>query len=221
MMPILARFRTLYERTTIPLGRFCLSLGLTPDALTLISLLIGGLAAFAIARNSFLLGIVLILLMGVADMLDGATARAGGTANPFGTVLDHVVDRYAEFLILLGVMLSGAADAGWTMFALFGMVMASYVRARAESTGRIASCNVGFAGRQEKLVLLMLGLLLQPYLPSLGLLQWAVIAVGALSHITAIQRLLYARRVIMSDDGRERLEDRKGRSELPPASGAA
>jgi archaetidylinositol phosphate synthase len=205
MMPILARFRALYEQTTIPLGRICLRLGLTPNALTLISLAIGGMSAFAITRRAFILGVVLILLMGFADMLDGATARAGGTAGPYGTVLDHVVDRYAEFFLLLGVMLSGAVTAGWAMFALFGMVMASYVRARAESTGLVASCNVGFAGRQEKLALLCLGLLAQPFFPQFELLQWTVIAIGAISHITAVQRLLYARRIILEGDGGSRL----------------
>lgn len=204
MMPILARFRTLYEQSTIPLGHLCLRIGLTPDVLTLISLALGGLAAYVTARGAFLWGIALILLMGLADMLDGATARAGGTANPFGTVFDHVVDRYAEFMILLGVMLNGAVSAGWAMFALFGMVMASYVRARAESTGLVASCNVGFAGRQEKLALLLLGMLFQPFFPRIALLEWAVIAIGVVSHITAIQRLLYTRRVILDKHGRLR-----------------
>ena len=205
MMPILARFRALYEQATIPLGRICLRLGLTPDTLTLISLAVGGMSAFAIARRAFLLGVALILLMGFADMLDGATARAGGTAGPYGTVLDHVVDRYAEFFLLLGVMLSGAVEAGWAMFALFGMVMASYVRARAESTGLVASCNVGFAGRQEKLALLCVGLLAQPFFPQFQLLQWTVIAIGVISHITAVQRLLYTRRIILKGDGGARL----------------
>lgn len=200
MVPILARFRTLYERTTIPLGEICVRLGLTPDSLTIISLILGGFAAFAIARGSFYWGIFAILLMGLFDMLDGATARAGGTANPFGTVFDHVIDRYAEFFILLGIMLSGAASPGWTMFALFGMVMASYVRARAEATKLIESCNVGFAGRQEKLGLLIIGLALQPLLPETPLLHWIVIGVGTLSHITAIQRLLYARRMIRNQN---------------------
>jgi phosphatidylglycerophosphate synthase len=186
-----------------------LRLGLTPDALTVISLVLGGAAAYIIAHGAFLGGIIMIFLMGLADMLDGATARAGGTANAYGTVLDHVVDRYAEFMILLGVMLSGAVDAGWTMFALFGMVMASYVRARAESTGRVASCNVGFAGRQEKLALLVLGLLLQPFFPGFRLLQWTVIAIGVVSHITALQRLLYTRRVIIGDRRRGRLRKRQ------------
>jgi phosphatidylglycerophosphate synthase len=220
MIPILARFRLLYEQTTIPLGRVCLRLGLTPNMLTLISLFIGGLAGYATARRAFFSGVALIVLMGVADMLDGATARAGGLASPYGTVLDHVVDRYAEFVILLGVMLSGAVLPGWAMFALFGMVMASYVRARAESTGLVASCNVGFAGRQEKLVLLCLGMLAQPVLPEFALLQWAVIAVGAVSHVTAVQRLLYARRIILGGREGEQVRERRDRpgSEKTPAA---
>jgi phosphatidylglycerophosphate synthase len=210
MKPILTRFRKLYEQVTIPLGRLCLRIGLTPDMLTLLSLCIGGIAAYLIAQDAFLLGILAILLMTAADVLDGATARAGGTANPFGTLLDHAVDRYAEFLILLGIMLSGVVAPGWAMFALFGMVMASYVRARAEASGKVASCDVGFAGRPEKVTLLCVGMLLQPFFPQLRLLQWAVIAVGVVSHITALQRLLYARRIILGDQGSRRLRKRQG-----------
>ncbi|MEO7912883.1 MAG: CDP-alcohol phosphatidyltransferase family protein [Roseiflexaceae bacterium] len=208
--PIVTRFRKLYEQTTIPLGYLCLRAGLTPDMLTLLSLCLGGLAAYVIAQNAFLIGILLIVLMAVADMLDGATARAGGTANPYGMLFDHVSDRYAEFLILLGIMFSGVVAPGWVMFAQFGMVMASYVRARAESSGKVASCDVGFAGRAEKLVLLMLGMGLHAFFPQAHILQWAVIAVGVLSHITAIQRLLYARRIILGDHSSRRLRKRQG-----------
>jgi phosphatidylglycerophosphate synthase len=210
MKPVLARFRDVYEQSTLPLGRLCLRLGLTPDMLTLLSLSIGALAAYVTAKSAFVWGVALILGMGFADMLDGATARAGGTANPFGTVFDHVIDRYAEFMILLGLMLSGAVSGGWVLFALFGMVMASYVRARAEATGLVASCNVGFAGRQEKLGILIIGMLLQQFAPQWGVLPWAVIGVGIASHITAVQRLLYTRRVILGDSPRRRLRKRQG-----------
>jgi phosphatidylglycerophosphate synthase len=208
--PIVTRFRKLYEQATIPLGHLCLRAGLTPDMLTLLSLILGGLAAYLIAQRAFLSGILLILLMSFADTLDGATARAGDTANSYGTLFDHVSDRYAEFLILLGMMLSGVVAPGWAMFALFGMVMASYVRARAESSGKVASCDVGFAGRAEKLTLLIVGMGLQAFFLRVYILQWAVIAVGVLSHITAIQRLLYARRIILGDQGSRRLRKRQG-----------
>jgi phosphatidylglycerophosphate synthase len=209
MMPLLARFRHLYEQITLPLGRICLRLGLSPDMLTYAGLALSAVAGYVIAREHYLWGIWVILLVGLADMLDGATARAGGTANAYGTVLDHVTDRYAEFFILGGVLLSEAVTPGWVLFALFGMIMASYVRARAESTGKLASCNVGFAGRQEKLGLLILGLLIQGLRPDLALLQWAVIAVGVVSHITAVQRLIYTRRML-TGSGSRRLRKRSG-----------
>jgi phosphatidylglycerophosphate synthase len=208
--PILTRFRQLYEQTMLPIGRLCVRIGLTADMLTGISLALGGVAAFFTARGSFLLGVLFIGLMTFADMLDGSTARAGGTASPAGTLFDHVVDRYAEFFILLGIMLSGAVASGWAMFALFGMVMASYVRARAEASGKVASCDVGFVGRPEKISLLVIGMIVQRFLPTLHALQWAVIAVGVLSHITAMQRLLYARRVILGEQGSRRLRKRQG-----------
>jgi phosphatidylglycerophosphate synthase len=208
--PILTRFRKLYEQTMLPIGAACVRIGLTPDTLTSISLTLGGIAAYAISQGAFLLGVLFIGLMTFADMLDGSTARAGGTASPAGTLFDHVVDRYAEFFILLGIMLSGTVAPGWAMFALFGMVMASYVRARAEATGKVASCDVGFAGRPEKIMLLVLGMILQQFLPFLRVLEWAVIAVGVLSHITAVQRLLYARRILLGDEGSRRLRKRQG-----------
>ena len=61
--PIVTRFRKLYEQVTIPLGRLCLRVGLTPDMLTLLSLSLGGLAAYVITQSAFISGILLILLM--------------------------------------------------------------------------------------------------------------------------------------------------------------
>ncbi|NTW01257.1 MAG: CDP-alcohol phosphatidyltransferase family protein [Oscillochloris sp.] len=196
MIPILARVRQSYEQITLPLGRVCIRMGLTANTLTYLSLALSIVTGYLIARNLFWWGIIGILLASVADVLDGATARASSTASPYGTVLDHVSDRYAEFFFLGGVMLSGVSSPIWVLFALFGMVMASYVRARAEATGQLPSCNVGFAGRQEKLIILILGLFLQPLMPQLFILEWALILIGIVSHITALQRLRYTRQML-------------------------
>jgi len=96
-------------------------------------------------------------------------------------------------VLLLGVMASGLVDPGWGIFSLFGMVMASYVRAKAESKPGLDSCNVGFAGRLEKLLILLVGLVLELTGLLAGALGWAVILIGIISHTTALQRLLYAR----------------------------
>jgi len=75
------------------------------------------------------------------------------------------------------------------VFGLFGMVMASYARARAESAGGLDSCRVGIAERQEKIILLVIGSFLQPFFSLAVAL--AVLVVGILSHITVVQRLYF------------------------------
>jgi phosphatidylglycerophosphate synthase len=134
--------------------------------------------------------------MNLADMMDGATARAGKMATAFGTVFDHSLDRYAEFILYAGLVLGGAISPALGMFTACGVVMASYVRAKAESNG-VKSCVVGLAGRQEKLILTFLGLILFGInLPLPG--QVCVFLAGAISHITFVQRLLFARTQILN-----------------------
>lgn len=195
---MLSRFRGFYERATLPLGRACLRLGLTPDFWTFFSILSSVVAAAMLAQGRWFWGLLLVLATDLTDMLDGAAARARGTPTRFGTVLDHVCDRYAEFIILGGIMASGQVDVLLTFFAATGMVMASYVRAKAESVDHGLACTVGLAGRQEKLILLMVGLGVQAFGWWNTGIAWALALIGLMSHVTAVQRLLYTRRSLLA-----------------------
>jgi phosphatidylglycerophosphate synthase len=186
---LLGRFRVRYEAALRPLGKRLGKIGLKPNVITTISLLVSCLAAVAYAFRMPLVGALGILGSGFVDMLDGAVARATRSATRFGAVYDHVLDRYAEFAILLGIGLGGLVDWIWIVFALFGMVMASFVRAKAESVGGLKSCTVGIAERQEKLILLLAGSILQPLFSFA--LPICVVVVGILSHVTVVQRLSY------------------------------
>jgi CDP-diacylglycerol--glycerol-3-phosphate 3-phosphatidyltransferase/archaetidylinositol phosphate synthase len=106
----------------------------------------------------------------------------------------------------------------WGFFTLFGMIMASFTRAKAESVGGMESCTVGIAERQEKLILQFAGILLLIIpttniwidlltpVPALlnfftllgitNILTFCIVIVGVLSHITVAQRLLYAKKMI-------------------------
>jgi phosphatidylglycerophosphate synthase len=172
-----------------PIGAELGALGLKPNAITTISLLISCVAGAAYSFRLPVIGAVGLLGSGFVDMLDGAVARATGSVTRFGAVYDHVLDRYAEFAVLLGIGLGGLVDWVWVVFALFGMVMASYARAKAESVGGLKSCTVGVAERQEKLILLLIGSITQPLFPLA--LPITVAAVGVISHVTVIQRLHY------------------------------
>jgi phosphatidylglycerophosphate synthase len=194
---MLSKLRPIYEKVTIQFGKISLKLGLSPDFWTIFGLLLSFAGGYLIYQGKFFWGLVLLILMNLADMLDGATARAGDTCNPFGSVFDHVVDRYAEFILIGGFMAGGWISPLVGIFAASGIVMASYVRAKAESIGKLKSCVVGLAGRQEKLFLMMFGL----FFFIIGWNNWAlacIILIGVISHITAVQRLLYTRSQVFS-----------------------
>lgn len=173
----------------LPVGAKLGGWGIKPNSITTISLLVSCLAGIAYGMRFPLLGAVGLVGSGFVDMLDGSVARATGMTTRFGAVYDHVLDRYAEFAVLLGVGVGGYVPWVWVIFCLFGMVMASFVRAKAESVGGLKSCTVGVAERQEKLILLLLGSLLEPLLPLA--LTACVVIVALLSHVTVVQRLHY------------------------------
>jgi CDP-diacylglycerol--glycerol-3-phosphate 3-phosphatidyltransferase/archaetidylinositol phosphate synthase len=189
MVKLLGRLRARYERAMQPIGKRLGKMGATPNTITTFSLILAVLAALAYASKAPLLGALGLVSSGIVDMLDGAVARATGKATKFGAVYDPVLDRYAEFAILVGIAVGGFTEWVWAIFALFGMVMASYTRARAESSGGLKSCTVGIAERQEKILLLLVGSLLQPFV-SIAL-SFCVILVGVLSHVTVVQRLYF------------------------------
>lgn len=189
---MLAQFRATYQRLMAPVGMISVRLGLTPNFWTFFSVLLSVFTAFVLSQKMWGWGLVLAFFVMLIDALDGATARAGGTSSPFGSVLDHNMDRYAEFFLLLGVLLSGHV-AAWLIFtAMFGMVMASYVRAKAESVGGIKDGAVGWAGRAEKMILLWVGLGLEGWFGIEGAIYWSIFLIAVISHITFLQRLMYA-----------------------------
>lgn len=195
------RKRQFYEESSLFLGKICYRIGLRPNFLTGASVVAALVAGICFWQALFLKGVIWMLIASFADILDGSTARAGKVGTVFGGILDHVADRFGEFFILAGITLSGAVHPGWGLFALFGMIIASYTRAAAESIGKIENCAVGIMGRLEKFMAIMAGSILEIYLPvgkfpKGGWLEFALIIVGTASMITAIQRMFYARRIL-------------------------
>ncbi len=193
--------RELYEKYSLFLGKICLKLGLTPNIITFISIGCAIISGLYFWKGQMIWGVVWMILTAITDMLDGSTARAGNIGTVFGGIFDHVADRYGEFFILAGITLSGTVHPGWGLFALFGMLIASYTRAVAESIGKMENCAVGIMGRLEKFLLIIGGSLVEHWLPvgtwpKGGWLEFALIIVGLTSVITAIQRLVYARKVL-------------------------
>jgi phosphatidylglycerophosphate synthase len=197
---MLAQNRRLYEKMSESVGKLGAALGLSPNFWTLAGLGLSVVAAGLLANRLLGWTLLVLLLMTLTDVMDGATARATGRISKFGGVLDHVTDRYAELFIAGGVMLSGLAHPIWVLFGIAGALMASYVRGKAESVAGLANANVGWAGRQEKGYILVAGMLVEMMHIGPGALQWAFILIGIVSHLTAIQRLVYVYRATASSE---------------------
>lgn len=185
------RFREMYENAMLPLGRVVAGLGISPNMISVIAAFVSLGAAVLYFRGAALIGACVLLVSAFLDMVDGAVARATKTASRFGAVLDHVLDRYVEYVVVVGIVAGGFANWFWGAFALIGMLLASYARAAAESVGGLDSCTVGIAERQEKLLLIVAGSALTMLWQNA--LEYSLILVGLLSHFTVGQRLLYTR----------------------------
>lgn len=86
------RLRPIIDRPLNAVARRLVRWGIGANQITLIGFGIGMAGAIAIALQQYLLGLILILASRAADGLDGAVARANGSASDRGGFLDIVLD---------------------------------------------------------------------------------------------------------------------------------
>jgi phosphatidylglycerophosphate synthase len=171
----------------------------TPNALTVSGVSLCGAGAvltYFEYRGELLffwLGALLFVVGSILDILDGALARAGGKATPFGSFLDSTLDRAGEAAMLGAIALVFARDGdtlalGFCFAAVSGSFLVSYTRAKAEILGLRG--DVGIGSRAERVVVITAGLVLAPW----GLLPWAIYLLTVTSWLTVVQRVLGVRR---------------------------
>ena len=96
------RCRAGVERGLRPVGTGLERAGVSADQLTVVGLAISVMAAFAVAQGRLGLAAFLLAASAVPDLLDGAVAKASGTASPRGAFFDSVIDRASDMVVLGG-----------------------------------------------------------------------------------------------------------------------
>ncbi|MEJ2242387.1 MAG: CDP-alcohol phosphatidyltransferase family protein [Candidatus Bathyarchaeota archaeon] len=129
-----------------------------------------------------------MLASGLFDALDGIIARLYGQISTFGGFFDSILDRYSDAIILSGIILGGLSEITWGLVALFGSLMVSYARARAEAAG-VKMESIGLAERAERIVILAFTSFLS--LIWLEALNFGVILLAITTNLTVIQRAIY------------------------------
>ena len=171
---------------------------ITPNALTTAGVVLCALASVLVYfeyRNELLFfwsGAVAFVVGSVLDILDGALARQGGKATPFGAFVDSISDRVSEGFVLTAVALVFAREGndvavGFTFAAMAGSFLVSYARAKAELLG--LKGDVGLGSRAERVVVITAGLVFAPW----GGLQWAIYFLAVTAWFTVLQRVFSVR----------------------------
>ena len=178
-------------------------LGITPNTLTVLGLMLSILTAVIIAQGLLLAGGLLVLFAGIFDMFDGAMARVRNASTTFGAFFDSTLDRYSESIILFGLLFFALQkpviqdrfwpfqyEQSWMIILVFiatvGSFMVSYAKARAEGLG--LECKTGLLARPERVIILAIGLLI-------GAVFWALVILAVFSNVTAIERIVHVWRV--------------------------
>jgi CDP-diacylglycerol--glycerol-3-phosphate 3-phosphatidyltransferase len=181
------QFRKQVDATVRPIGRGLARAGVTPDVITGIGLVMSLAAAISIGAGAFSLGLLLVVLTGIPDLLDGAVAKASGRSSVRGAFFDSVSDRITDAMLFTGLayFFASSGEPAWVvMLPVAGYATASwvsYLRAKADALGFDA--HVGLVERAERIMLLVVGLLFGgPVL--VGIL----ITIVALNLVTAGQR---------------------------------
>ena len=190
------KIRGLWDKVMRPIGTGLGRLGLTPNSVTLLGVVVQGVVSWLILDGRILAAGLVAILAALSDGFDGAVAKARGMSSRFGAVLDSTTDRLTDALYFLPIAWLYAVDPDiaerdepWVgalaLVALVFSFLISYVRARAEAVGFDA--KVGIAERAERLILLIAGLILDQ-------LPIALIVLAVLTALTFLQRIVYVYR---------------------------
>lgn len=177
---------------TGPAVHFFSKTGVTPNNLSWTGFAITVGAAVLIANGHLFIAGFVVLAAGFFDMLDGALARHTGRVTISGAILDSILDRISEAILLLGVLIfyiSGSWSPMGVLFLFVAMMaspLTSYVRAKAEAVG--IDCKRGVFTRSERVIVLSVGLLISSIDNALVI---TLAIIGIMSFVTAGQRFFY------------------------------
>jgi len=196
----LDRLRPVAERVLDPFVRTAVKIGLTPDSVSVLAFLLALAAAVSFLAASpfwYLAGALFVFLNGWLDLLDGALARELDVDSAAGDLLDHVLDRYADIVVVAGLA-GGIQRYALGFAAITGVLLTSYLGTQIEAVGLEREYG-GLVGRADRLALVGFTAVLVIFVPEIGGVSVIAILLGLLAvvgHLTAIQRFAGAWRAL-------------------------
>lgn len=166
--------------------------------ITVMSLISGLFAAYLFYNNSYVFGAVFFVLSGVLDVADGYVARKTGKATKFGSLLDWMVDKLVDGVVMgvlfvkhlgvfPGVVFTNIVVMHSIIKALFYLEFGKRDKNTKKFTGEIE--NTGIFRRYFIFIAVPLGAAVQSVTGS-GMTQ-TLMLIGVMAGISLLQRVYY------------------------------
>jgi len=179
---------------SIRISKLLLKTGITPNQISLLTFIIGIFASLFFYVGEYLylvVGGILVQVSSIIDGCDGEIARLKLEETKYGGWFDAVLDRYADALIIFGMVLGHWTLHNditiWTVgfMALMGSFLNSYTAGKYDAMSRknIKDVNRIRIGRDVRLFLIFIGALSNQILITL-----AIIAI--ITNFESIRRLI-------------------------------
>ena len=186
------------------IAKILVVLKFSPNTITWtgLGLVLASCLYYIFSGNNLVLGILLAFSFSF-DSLDGAVARITGNSSHYGGYLDAVIDRYQEIAIYIVL---AHVNGFWPVcfFAITGSLLVSYSKARVAVEIPIDNESwPDLAERLERIILICSGLILDRFITIPGngntsLLYYVILAIAILTYLTAIQRFIRARKILLN-----------------------
>jgi len=180
-----------------PMARLLAKTKVTPNQMTWVAFGIALLSFISFILGYNIIAGLLVQLSSIVDGIDGSLARLKGMTSEFGGFLDSMLDRYADILIILGLILWSWSNETYSgiwlvgLLAITGTICISYTRARISPNHRYLF-DKGFkslASRDIRLFLIMLGAVI-------GQAYFCLIVIAVLTNVVVFYRLIYTYRYL-------------------------
>ena len=180
------------------LSRYLVRTSLTPNQISLVSWILSCVAAGLMALNGYpalAAGGVLAQLASVIDGCDGEIARLKHSQSDFGGWLDAVLDRYADAVLLFGMMWHEFASTGTHLSVVLGFaaIVGSFLNSYAADkydglmSQRLQGAPYVRLGRDVRVFVIFLGAVFNQSLLTLGV-------VALVMNVEVVRRIMICRR---------------------------
>ncbi|AIT09918.1 CDP-alcohol phosphatidyltransferase [Candidatus Francisella endociliophora] len=112
------RLRPVFQKVFVANVAKILGNKVKPNAVTLLALFVGLLSALSLFYDKYLC-VLLLLLSGYLDILDGSIARLQNSSSNFGTLLDILSDRAVEVFIIVAIFINQPLQNLWIAVFIF------------------------------------------------------------------------------------------------------